>query len=55
MLLRRLVRQAFLAMRKTQGLTFSGSRNWSALSNTFINVSCATSSASSRCPHISQL
>lgn len=34
-LLRRLARQTFLAMRKTQALTFSGLRNWSALVRAF--------------------
>ena len=52
---RRFIRQAFFAIRKTQGRTRSGSRRWSKLSNTLSNVSCATSSASSRWPHISQL
>ena len=33
--LTRLGRPAFLAMRKTQDSTFSGLRNWYALSNTF--------------------
>src|ERR1022692_3794820 len=37
------------------GRTRSGSRRSSKFSNTLSNVSCATSSASSRCPHISQL
>src|SRR5438105_4785823 len=55
MLLRRFMRQAFLAMRKTHARKRSGSRSCSNVSNTRSIVSCATSSASSRWPHISQL
>ena len=55
MLLRRCIKQAFLAMRKTQGRTRSGSRSVAKLSKTLSRVSCATSSASSGWPHISQL
>ena len=55
MLFRRFIRQAFLAMRNTQGRTRSGFCRMVEILETFSNVSCATSSASSRWPHISQL